>query len=271
MSQLFNQIRYQGARHEVNATAVSLTNIYASYKDGRSTSERWVLRDVSFDIEAGDHCAVIGPNGAGKSTLFKLLGGLLPPDKGSVKLFGQAPDRHICVAYVPQRSSIDWTFPVTVEDVVMMGRTRQIGLFRRPSRIDKEIVQHSLERVDALDLASAQIGGLSGGQQQRVFIARALAMDATLLLMDEPLAGLDIPAQEKIFKILAGLRSTNVTVMVATHDLQVAQAHFDRVMLLNRQVVAFGEGTAVLTTENLLTLYGGSSQPSQFDHLLVTS
>lgn len=172
-------------------------------------------------------------------------------------MYGQGPAGHICIAYVPQRNQIDWSFPVTVEDVVMMGRVGQIGLFRWPRRRDWAVVRHCLERVDATHLAHKQIGELSGGQQQRVFIARALAQEAELLLLDEPLAGLDVPSQEKIFHILDGLRPDGVTVLVATHDLNLAAERFDRVMLLNRRVIAFDRPEKVLTPEHLLAAYGG--------------
>lgn len=215
------------------------------------------LENITFQAEPGEQIAIIGPNGAGKSTLLKVAAGLLKPDSGSVEMFGYMPDSHICIAYVPQRGEIDWQFPVTVADVVMMGRTRQIGLLRRPGKVDHEIVHASLERVQMAHLAHKQIGELSGGQQQRVFIARALALEANLLLMDEPLAGLDMPSQEATLDILNSLHPDDVTVLLATHDLGLAAERFDRVMLLNRQIVAFGPATDVLTTANLAAAYGG--------------
>jgi ABC-type Mn2+/Zn2+ transport system ATPase subunit len=158
---------------------------------------------------------------------------------------------------VPQRSQIDFTFPATVEDVVMMGRVGQIGLFRRPRRHDWELVKSCLGRVNANHLAKKQIGELSGGQQQRVFIARALAQEAELLLLDEPFSGLDIPSQEAIFKVLDNLRPDGVTVLVATHDLNLAAERFDRVLLLNKRIIAYESGPAVLSAENLTAAYGG--------------
>ena len=232
---------------------------YASSNNMLSKRETavYALEKISFQAEPGEQIAIIGPNGAGKSTLLKVAAGLLKPDNGSVKMFGYTPDSHICIAYVPQRSEIDWQFPVTVTDVVMMGRARQIGLLRRPGKRDREIVQASLQRVQMAHLAHKQIGELSGGQQQRVFIARALALEANLLLMDEPLAGLDMPSQEAMLDILHGLRPDKVTVLLATHDLGLAAERFDRVMLLHKQIVAFGPATAVLTTANLAAAYGG--------------
>jgi ABC-type Mn2+/Zn2+ transport system ATPase subunit len=226
---------------------------------GQATSHgtQYALEDVSFEIERGEQIAVVGPNGAGKSTLFKLIVGVLKPSRGQVLMCGHEPDKHTCIAYVPQRSQIDWSFPATVEDVVMMGRVGRMGLFSRPRRRDRDYVQASLTRVDAARLAKKQIGELSGGQQQRVFIARALAQEAELLLLDEPLSGLDVPSQQAIFEILASLRPDGVTVLVATHDLNLAAERFDRVMLLNKRIVAFDRGPAVLTEENLLAAYGG--------------
>lgn len=237
----------------------AVTVAYASLNSMLAKRETavYALDKITFQAEPGEQIAIIGPNGAGKSTLLKVAAGLLKPDSGSVRMFGYVPDRHICIAYVPQRSEIDWQFPVTVADVVMMGRTRQIGLLRRPGKRDREIVQTSLERVQMAHLANKQIGELSGGQQQRVFIARALALEANLLLMDEPLAGLDIPSQEAVLEILHSLRPDKVTVLLATHDLGLAGERFDRVMLLHKQLVALGPATAVLTTANLTAAYGG--------------
>ena len=178
-------------------------------------------------------------------------------------MFGSPSDRHNCIAYVPQRNQIDWSFPVTVEDAVMMGRTRKVGLFRRPGASDRAVVRSCLKRVGALELAGKRIGELSGGQQQRVFIARSLALETHLLLLDEPLTGLDVPSQDAIFEILAGLRDDGVTVLVATHDLAIAAERFDRVMLLNRDVVALGEPESVLSPENLLAAYGGQLRQDQ--------
>lgn len=255
-------LTYRGTPHKTDAPTLNLQSVSVAYSSvagafGRSKTAVYALEQVTFQARAGEQMAIIGPNGAGKSTLLKVVAGILRPDNGSVELFGYAPDKHICIAYVPQRSEIDWRFPVTVADVVMMGRTKQIGLFNRPGQTDYHIVQTSLKRVQASHLANKQIGELSGGQQQRVFIARALAMEANILLMDEPLAGLDIPSQEAILNILDSLHAENVTVLLATHDLGLVAERFDRVMLLNKQIVALGTPEAVLTTENLLAAYGG--------------
>lgn len=255
-------LTYRGTPHQPDTPTLNIQDVSVAYSISSSRLAKretavYAIEKVTFQAEPGEQIAIIGPNGAGKSTLMKVAAGLIKPDSGTVKMFGYTPDSHICIAYVPQRSEIDWQFPVTVTDVVMMGRTRQIGLFRRPSKRDKELVQASLERVQMAHLAHKQIGELSGGQQQRVFIARAIALEANLLLMDEPLAGLDLPSQEMTLDILDSLRPDGVTVLLATHDLGVAAERFDRIMLLNKEIVALGSATAVLTTTNLATAYGG--------------
>lgn len=248
-----------GVNHEQAQPSLDVEHVYLTY-DGRlgeANGRAYALEDISLRVDQAERIAVVGPNGAGKSTLFKLIAGTLDPDKGAIHVFGHDPDGHICIAYVPQRSQIDWTFPVTVEDVVMMGRVGQIGLFRRPSRKDWAIVRESLERVGAADLAQRQIGELSGGQQQRVFLARALAQEAEILLLDEPLNGLDVRSQEAILGVLDRLKEEGVTVLLATHDLELAAARFDRIMLLNRRVVALGPADDVLQPVNLIAAYGG--------------
>lgn len=246
--------------HQLNTPPLAFHDVsvaYAPVGRPREKSAVYALQNVTFNAEAGEQIAIIGSNGAGKSTLLKVAAGILKPDSGRVTISGSDPNHHICIAYVPQRSEIDWQFPVTVADVVMMGRTKRIGLFGRPRKRDHDIVHNALERVNATDLANKQIGELSGGQQQRVFIARALAMDAHLLLMDEPLGGLDIPSQKATLELLAQFRDENVTVLLATHDLGVAADYFDRIMLLKKRIVAQGKADEVLTAANLLTAYGG--------------
>jgi manganese/iron transport system ATP-binding protein len=261
MTELVQHINYRGISHDPGSPTLEMRQIYALYNGGGvppgSSASPYALEDVSFQVQRGERVAVVGPNGAGKSTLFKLVVGMMAPARGEVRLYGHVPDEHICIAYVPQRSQVDWTFPATVEDVVMMGRVGQIGLFHRPRREDWQLVRESLQRVNAVHLKDKQIGELSGGQQQRVFIARALAQEAELLLLDEPFSGLDMPNQDSLFDILDSLRAENVTVLVATHDLNLAGERFDRVMLLNRRLVAYGPPAQVLDTKNLLVAYGG--------------
>jgi manganese/iron transport system ATP-binding protein len=214
------------------------------------------LEDVTFHLHAGERVAVVGPNGAGKSTLFKVVAGVLTPSEGTATISGSRPEAHVCIGYVPQRNHVDWQFPVSVADVVMMGRSAKLGAFRWPSRRDWEFVRGALETVEMEDLSKRQISELSGGQQQRMFIARALAQEAELMLMDEPLTGLDLPAQDGILKLLDTLQKQNVTVMVATHDLDQAGKYFDRVMLLNHRLLGFGPSAEVLKSERLMQAYG---------------
>jgi manganese/iron transport system ATP-binding protein len=251
--------RGHGIDHAPGAPTIELADVWVSYDAGLApgAGPRHALEAITGRVERGERVAVVGPNGAGKSTLFKLIAGTLRPDRGRVSVFGHGPDGHICIAFVPQRNQVDWNFPVTVEDVVMMGRVGQIGLLRRPGKGDWAAARAGLARVGAADLAHKRIGELSGGQQQRVFLARALAQEAELLLLDEPLNGLDIPTQEAILSILDDLRRDGVTVLLATHDLDLAAERFDRIMLLNRRVVAFDAPALALSADHLLRAYGG--------------
>jgi manganese/iron transport system ATP-binding protein len=242
---------YPHVPHDPGAPILEVNKLSIRY-DGH-----FALENVTFHLHAGERVAVVGPNGAGKSTLFKVVAGVLQPSSGEVKISGYGPRGHICIAYVPQRSQVDWRFPASVADVVMMGRIGQIGFFRWPRRRDWDTVHTALEEVDMEALADRQIGELSGGQQQRTFLARALAQEAELVLMDEPLNGLDVPSQEAILSLLERLHQQKITVMVATHDLGQAAINFDRVMLLNRHLIRFGAPKEVLTSENLLLAYQG--------------
>jgi manganese/iron transport system ATP-binding protein len=248
---------YPHVPHNPDAPILEVNELSIRY-DGH-----FALENITFHLLAGERVAVVGPNGAGKSTLFKIVAGVLPPSSGEVKISGYGPRGHICIAYVPQRSQVDWRFPANVADVVMMGRIGQIGFFRWPRRSDWDTVHAALEAVDMNSLANRQIGELSGGQQQRAFLARALAQEAELVLMDEPLNGLDAPSQEAILTLLEKLHQQKITVMVATHDLGHAASYFDRVMLLNRRLIRFGTPKEVLTSENLLLAYSGHAQVIQ--------
>lgn len=230
------------------------------------------LVDISAEIEPARRIAVVGPNGAGKTTLLQVIAGTLDPTHGKVQIYGHHPQRHVCIAYVPQRSKADWNFPVNVSEVVMMGRIRKLGLFRWPKQQDWEYVRSCLEQVGMQSLADRQIGELSGGQQQRVFLAQALAQEAEVILLDEPLNGLDLPSQEAILEILDDLSAHGVTVLVATHDLELARARFDQIMLLNRKLIGFGSPEAVLNENNLIEAYGGGMHvvESEAGRLLLT-
>ncbi len=241
---------YPHTHHQTDRPILEVRNLSVRY-DGHAA-----LEDVTFHLHAGERVAVVGPNGAGKSTLFKVVAGVLTPTTGTVTISGSDPATHVCIGYVPQRSHVDWDFPVSVADVVMMGRSAKMGAFRWPSRRDWDFVRGALDTVELSDLRTRQIGELSGGQQQRMFIARALAQEAELMLMDEPLTGLDLPAQEGLLGLLDKLQKQNVTVMVATHDLDQAGKYFDRVMLLNQKLLGFGSSADVLKPERLVQAYG---------------
>jgi len=219
---------------------------------------RLALSDVSFQVPHGGQVAIVGPNGAGKSTLFKALVGLLPLRSGRILIHGQSLGQHKdCVAYVPQREAVDWRFPVTVADVVMMGRYNRQGWFQRPSAADRQAVNRCLEQLGIAPLAGRSIGDLSGGQQQRVFLARALAQEPHILLLDEPFTGVDATTQEATLGLLDDLRAQGVTTMVSTHDLSLAARRFEYVLLLNRELIAFGPAHETLSAETIQRAFGG--------------
>jgi len=240
-----------GEAHREGASTLEVSGLSVRY------GARYALQDVSFDLGKGERVAVVGPNGAGKSTLFRVIAGVEQPSSGAVKVYGNQPGQHVCIAYLPQRSQVDWHFPVNVTEAVMMGRVGRIGYLHNPSTEDWRHVRQCLAVVGMSNLADRQIGELSGGQQQRMFIARALAQEADLMLMDEPLTGLDTPAQEEIFSILDELRQQQVTVLVATHDLNQAAERFDKIMLLNTRLLGFGSAEEIYTRDRLLQAYGG--------------
>lgn len=211
-----------------------------------------VLKDITFQVPHGSRVAVIGPNGAGKSTLFKALVGLLPLTSGQIYIHGELWGSHTdCVAYIPQREEVDLRFPVTVRDVVMMGRYGKTGWFGSSSSADKAVVQSSLEVMSITDLASRPLQDLSGGQQQRTFLARAIAQQPHILLMDEPFNGVDVTTQQITLGLLEELKKQGVTVMVSTHDLNLARERFDQVVLLNQHLIAAGTPEEVFTADNI--------------------
>jgi manganese/zinc/iron transport system ATP- binding protein len=217
-----------------------------------------VLRDISFALAAGSMTALIGPNGAGKSTLVKSLLGLVP-FVGSERIaffgtdFASARGR---VAYIPQRSQIDWDFPASALDVVAMGRFARLGLFRRVGRETRDAARHALAEVGLADLARTPIGALSGGQQQRVLVARALVQDADLLLLDEPFANVDAYTETHLAEVLRGLRARGRTILAVHHDLRSVRTHFDDAILLSHSIVAHGAVDAVMTDTTLALAYG---------------
>jgi manganese/zinc/iron transport system ATP- binding protein len=217
-----------------------------------------VLKDVQADIKRGQVIGVIGPNGGGKSTLLKAILGIAPVVSGTVTLFGRTATKvKSRFAYVPQREAVDWDFPVTVRDVVMMGRYPRTGWLRRPGKSDRGVVDGMLERVEMAEHRHTQIGQLSGGQQQRVFIARALAQEADVLLLDEPLNGIDAGTQDIIMKIIEEQREAGKIVLLATHDLVSASCACDCLCCVNERMVSYGPLDETYTPENLAQTYGG--------------
>ena len=253
---------YPNTEHQPNQPILDVARLTVRYNG------RLALEDVTFHLHEGERVAIVGPNGAGKSTLIKAIAGVLQPNSGEVNIYGARPNQHVCIGYIPQRNQVDWHFPVSVADVVMMGRSAKLGPLNWPHKKDWEVVNHALATVELTHLAARQISQLSGGQQQRMFIARAIAQESELMLMDEPLTGLDAPAQEGLLTLLDRLKTERVTVMVATHDLDQAATHFDRILLINRHIVAFGKPDEVLHTDNLLNAYGGRLKPVDGQNIL---
>lgn len=220
---------------------------------------RQAINDISFTVESGERVAIIGPNGAGKSTLFKAIVGVLPFSAGQISIHGaDCYSSHIHVGYVPQQSAIDWSFPASVFDVVMMGRSRHIGWFRWPRKDDRAIVRDILERLSLSALANRQISELSGGQQRRVFIARALAQDTSIMLLDEPFTGVDQTAEQEIIETLDILTNHGISILLSTHHMEDAALHFDKLLILNGKILAYGATADVMTPENLKRAFGGA-------------
>jgi manganese/iron transport system ATP-binding protein len=235
---------------------IQLEDVAAAYHD------RIVLEDVDLSIRPGSLTSIVGPNGAGKSTLLKLIAGLMPARSGTISVLGKPPGAAASrIAYVPQAELVDWSFPVTVGDVVAMGRYPALGLWRRPRPADRAAVLDALERVGMADFRDRQIGRLSGGQRRRVFLARALAAEPELFLLDEPVTGIDATTQEEIMDILEAQASAGRTVIATTHDLMCVAQRFQEVVAINRTVIAHGPASLVLDADFLARTYGG--------HLLI--
>jgi manganese/zinc/iron transport system ATP- binding protein len=232
--------------------ALELHDLTVSY------AKKPVLYGVDVQVPQGALVGIIGPNGAGKSTMIRAIMGLLPLSSGWVQIFGESFEkaRHR-VGYVPQREQVDWDFPVNVMDVVMMGRYGRLGWLKRPTREDRRIAEESLEKVGMLPFRNRQIANLSGGQQQRVFLARALAQQSDLYLMDEPFAGVDATTERAIISLLRDLKEQGKTILVVHHDLTTAKEYFDHLMLLNMRLVACGKTEDIFTVDLLQKTYGG--------------
>ncbi|MDQ4710596.1 manganese ABC transporter ATP-binding protein [Bacillus subtilis] len=231
---------------------VEIDNVTVAYH------KKPVLQDISLQVPEGKLIGIIGPNGAGKSTLIKTILGLVPRASGDISIYGKDyKDQRTRIGYVPQRGSVDWDFPTSALDVVLMGRYGRIGLLKRPKKADVEMAKAALAKVGMLDYAKRQISQLSGGQQQRVFLARALCQNADIYFMDEPFAGVDAATERAIMTLLAELKEKGKTVLVVHHDLQTAEDYFDWILLLHLRKIAFGPAENVFTIENLQKTYGG--------------
>ncbi|MEM6659631.1 MAG: metal ABC transporter ATP-binding protein [Pseudomonadota bacterium] len=233
-----------------------------------SYGQKPAVFSVDMTVQAGAMTAIIGPNGAGKSTLLKAALGIVAPLSGQVTVFGRPLDEQRGrIAYVPQRASVDWDFPTRVIDVILMGLTRQLGLLGRVRPKHKARAMACLDRVGMSDFADRQIGQLSGGQQQRVFLARALAQDADLYLLDEPFSGVDAATEKAIIEVLKSLKKMGKTVVVVHHDLATVTDYFDHVFLINTRKIAEGPVTQAFTPELLQAAYGGRLATAQIDQI----
>lgn len=222
-----------------------------------SYDKKRVLSNVYLRIEEGRLIGVLGPNGAGKSTLFKSILGLISNNTGTITIFGKPiSESRKRIAYVPQRDEVDWTFPATVRDIVMMGRFPAKTIWQKMDAIDHRKAQEAMEELSILDLADRQIGALSGGQQQRVFLARALCQEADILMLDEPFVGVDITTEEHIIRVLRKLSKEGKTLLVVHHDLSSVKEYFDQVILINQRLVAYGDTDATFVAENIAKTYG---------------
>jgi ABC-type Mn2+/Zn2+ transport system ATPase subunit len=238
--------------------ALKITGLGFTYPGGEAPA----LEDISMQVQPGEKVALVGPNGAGKSTLIKLIAGLERQRTGDIHIYGNPVGAcHHRVGYVPQRSSVDWRFPVTVRQVVMMGRYVHLGWLKRPAAIDRRQVEEAMAIMGLSEVADNQIGDLSGGQQQRVMLARTLAHNADLLLLDEPLNSLDVLTQELIFDVLEKAVESGRTVIVSIHDLGVLPLHFTRAVFLDKHIVADGPVAEVVTPHTILKAYGAHIHP----------
>ena len=247
--------------------SLEVDGITVAYNNGNVA-----LRDSSFTLHGGTICALVGVNGSGKSTLFKAIMGFLKPVRGSVRIAGasvQEAQRRNIVAYVPQSEEVDWTFPVSVWDVVMMGRYGGMNFMRIPRAEDKRVAQECLERVGMTEFKDRQIGELSGGQKKRVFLARALAQRGRIMLLDEPFTGVDVQTEDAIIELLRELRREGHIMLVSTHNLGSVPEFCDQVVLVNRTVLAAGPTEEIFTESNLTSAFGGVLRQFQFEHSTI--
>ncbi|WP_087021379.1 metal ABC transporter ATP-binding protein [Thaumasiovibrio subtropicus] len=251
-----------------NSPSVSVTNVSMRYRNGHQALDK-----ASFTLDGAQVCALVGMNGSGKSTLYKAMMGLISPQQGEIQFNGipvKSALKSLLVAYVPQTEEVDWQFPVTVEDVVMMGRYGHMNFLRRPKAVDRDIVQASLERLNIANLKHRQIGELSGGQKKRVFLARALAQQSPIILLDEPFTGIDATTENSIMQLLKSLRSEGHLILISTHNLGTVPDFCDQVVLLNRRVIAAGPTEDVYNSDNLSLVFGGALRQVQIPTSPVT-
>lgn len=250
-----NGKRKSGIQSTGTGDGIRVDGVSVTYRNGFTA-----LSDASFEIPRGTITALVGVNGSGKSTLFKAIMGFVPLASGTVEILGQPARKSLSevkVAYVPQAEEVDWNFPVLVEDVVMMGRYGHMNFLRLPRAIDRQKVTEALERVGMADYRRRQIGELSGGQKKRVFLARALAQQSEVILLDEPFTGVDVTTENAIIDLLSGLREEGKVMLISTHNLGSVPEFCDRTILINRTILAYGETRDIFTPENLQKAFGG--------------
>ena len=243
---------------------LAVQNVSVAYNNGHVA-----LYDASFRLQKGTITALVGVNGSGKSTLFKTIMGFIKPMSGSVTICGEPvrqAQKHHLLAYVPQSEEVDWSFPVSVWDVVMMGRYGYMNFLRIPNKEDKEIAERSLERVQMLEFKDRQIGELSGGQKKRVFLARALAQRGKIILLDEPFTGVDVKTETAIIDLLRELKNDGHLIFVSTHDLGSVPEFCDHVVIINKTVLASGPTETTFTADNLIKAFGGALRSIKLDH-----
>ena len=248
-------MNFLGPTDTITDPGISATGVTVTYRNGHTA-----LRDASFAIPRGTITALVGVNGAGKSTLFKAIMGFVPTAQGEIRLLGKTVKEALkanLVAYVPQAEEVDWAFPVLVEDVVMMGRFGHMGFLRRPGKKDHAAVEEALKRVNMTDFRHRQIGELSGGQRKRVFLARALAQEGQVILLDEPFTGVDVKTEDQIIKLMHELKAEGRVMLVSTHNLGSVPEFCDRTVLVKGTVLAYGPTEEVFTRENLERAFGG--------------
>jgi len=231
---------------------IKVKNLTIAYK------KRPAIKGINLNIEEGNIIGIIGPNGAGKSTLLKGILGLLPIETGEVKIFDKPVKESLQrLAYIPQKEQFDWDFPINVSEVVMMGRYPHLSLFGKPKKEDHEIVKEVLKKVEMTEHGNTQIRNLSGGQQQRIFIARALAQESDVYFLDEPFVGVDAKTEKAIFELIRELKEKNKTILIVHHDLSKVSEYFDKVIMINQTLIAFGDTEKVFTAEIINKTYGG--------------